>query len=79
MKNFEKQRTKDTFMKKRIYKNWVMILAEMCLEWVKRKGQPGGDGEESRTQLKERALGGISRGRKKAHAFKNVSAYLILQ
>lgn len=37
MEDFERQRTKDIFTKKSIYKNWVMILAEMCLEWVKRK------------------------------------------
>jgi len=47
-------------MNKRRSKNKVMILVEMCLEWVKGKGHQGGDGKESRTRMKERALGGIS-------------------
>lgn len=64
VKDFERERTKDTFMNKRGCKKREMILVETCLEWVKRKGQPGGDGRESRTKMKERALGGISGGKK---------------
>lgn len=65
VKDFERERTKDTFMNKRRCKKREMILVETCLEWVKRKGQPGGDGRESRTKMKDRALGGIS-GEKRA-------------
>lgn len=81
VKDFERERTKDSFMNKRSNKKREMTLVEMYLELVKKKRQLGGDGRESITKMTERALGGtsgerrakVARVRREGPALKNAS------